>query len=473
MHKNSTYLLHISLKHLLITHKTGHPTKSVTFLHPSIQCRISMGDNNREALIRNRNVKYTRSVSLATDELHSFRSYLRWMCVDQSDVWTACLSWSVFIVFALVVPAVSHFVLACSSCDSKHARPYDSVVQLSLSSVATLSFVCLSNFVRKYGLRRFLFFDKLCDESETVRKNYTNQFNRSLKLLSIFVLPCFIAESAYKIWWYASGASQIPFLGNVILSDTVACLMELCSWLYRTMVIFLVCVIFRLICHLQILRLQDFAQVFQVDSDVGSVLSEHLRIRRHLKIISHRFRAFISWALLLVTGSQFASLLITTKSSSDVNIYRAGELALCSMTLVTALLILLRSSTKITHKAQAVTSLAAKWHVCATLDSFEAAVDGETPRGPIAENRVFTDGESDGDDAGDEEDELDNTKLIPAYAYSTISYQKRHALVKYFENNRAGITVYGFTLDRSTIHTIFGIELSLVLWLLGKTIGIS
>lgn len=45
--------------------------------------------------------------------------------------------------------------------------------------------------------------------------------------------------------------------------------------------------------------------------------------------------------------------------------------------------------------------------------------------------------------------------------------------VNYFENNRAGITVFGFMLDRSTLHTIFGIELSLVLWLLGKTIGIS
>lgn len=45
--------------------------------------------------------------------------------------------------------------------------------------------------------------------------------------------------------------------------------------------------------------------------------------------------------------------------------------------------------------------------------------------------------------------------------------------VTYFENNRAGITVYGFMLDRTSLHTIFGIELSLVLWLLGKTIFIS
>ncbi|KAJ9153831.1 hypothetical protein P3X46_027232 [Hevea brasiliensis] len=415
------------------------------------------------------NSKITRTVSNAYDEFHSFRSYLRWMCLDQSNKGLICLSWFMFILFAIVVPAISHFVLACASCDSKHTRPYDSVVQLSLSSVATLSFVCLSKFIRSYGLRRFLFFDKLCDESETVRNGYMNKLNRSLKLLSFFVVPCFIAESAYKIWWYASGASQIPFLGNVILSDTVACIMELCSWLYRTTIIFLVCVLFHLICHLQILRLQDFAQVFQVDSDVESVLSEHLRIRRHLRIISHRYRAFVLWALILVTGSQFASLLITTRSGAAVDIYRAGELALCSITLVTGILIILRSATKITHKAQAVACLAAKWHICATLDSFDAT-EGETPRTPLM---ITADAESEGDDAGDEEDELDNTKLIPAYAYSTISFQKRQALVTYFENNRAGITVYGFTLDRSTLHSIFGVELALVLWLLGKTVGIS
>lgn len=149
----------------------------------------------------------------------------------------------------------------------------------------------------------------------------------SLHIVSYFVIPCFLAMSAYKIWWYASGGSQIPFLGNVILSDTVACVMELCSWLYRTTVIFLVCVLFRLICHLQILRLQDFAKLFQIDSDVGSILSEHLRIRRHLRIISHRYRSFILCLLVLVTGSQFSSLLITTKAYTEVNMYRAGELA--------------------------------------------------------------------------------------------------------------------------------------------------
>lgn len=45
--------------------------------------------------------------------------------------------------------------------------------------------------------------------------------------------------------------------------------------------------------------------------------------------------------------------------------------------------------------------------------------------------------------------------------------------VTYLENNRAGITVFGFVVDRTWLHALFMIEFSLVMWLLGKTIGIS
>lgn len=432
-----------------------------------------MVDESDRLLNSNKKKSLTRSMSHPFDELHSFRTCLKWMCVDQSSCWTALLSWVVFLLLGLVVPCLSHFLLACSDCDSRHSRPYDTVVQLSLSGVAALSFVCLSHFVRKYGLRRFLFLDKLCDESETVRNGYTPQLTRSLKITFIFVMPCFAAEIAYKTWWYCSGGTHIPFLGNAVVSDAVACILEMCSWLYRTMVFFLVCVLFRLICNLQILRLQDFAQVFHDNSDVESVLREHLRIRRHLIIISHRYRIFILWALIFITASQFASLLIITRPTADLNIYKTGELALCSVSLLAGLMILLRSATRITHKAQSVTCLAAKWHVSATVDSFDT-VECDTPvaRMSLIFPAISGD-ESEAEDVGDEEDELDNTKLFPSYAYSTVSFQKRQALVSYFENNKAGITIYGFILDRSSIHSIFAIELALILWLLGKTVGIS
>ncbi|KAH9605424.1 hypothetical protein KSS87_001019 [Heliosperma pusillum] len=449
-------------------HDTNHYLKlndTGSFTAPT-ECLIPRKQNSHKT--------FNRMPSLANDELQSFRTCLSWMCVDQSTWLSACISWFVFVIFALIVPAFSHFYLACPTCDAHHHRPFDTVVQLSLSSVAALSFLCLSHFVRKYGLRRFLFLDKLVDQSDSVRHHYTSQFNKSLKILLAFVIPCFALESAYKIWWYASGATQIGFLGSTVLSDTIACTFELLSWLYRTLVFFLVCVLFRIICYLQLLRLKDFATAFEINSDVASVLMEHLSIRKHLRIISHRYRRFILGSLILITMSLFTSLLVSTRSNADMGPFRAGELLLCSITLVSGLMIILRSATKITHKAQAVTRLASKWHVCATIDSFTIS-ETETPVGHTTHHPFssVSPGHSDEDEAGSEEDDVDNTNFLPAYAYSSISFQKRQALVKYFENNKAGISVYGFMLDRSWLQLIFGVELSLTLWLLSKTVGIS
>ncbi|KAH7545275.1 hypothetical protein FEM48_Zijuj01G0076400 [Ziziphus jujuba var. spinosa] len=109
-------------------------------------------------------------------ELKSFMSFLKWVCVDQSSLWRASLSWSVFLFLAIGVPVLSHFLLDCSStCDADHTRPYHVPVQISLSLFATLSFFCISRWARKYGLRRFLFIDKLFDHSEKVRHGYKEQ----------------------------------------------------------------------------------------------------------------------------------------------------------------------------------------------------------------------------------------------------------------------------------------------------------
>ncbi|KAH6764543.1 extracellular ligand-gated ion channel protein [Perilla frutescens var. frutescens] len=361
-----------------------------------------------------------------------------------------------------------------SDCDPLHQRPYDAIVQLSLSSFAAVSFFCLSSFARKYGFQKFLFLDRLRHESEEIRHGYAHQFNRSMKLVWAFVLPCFLADSVYKIWWFTTVGTQIPYLYNIYLSKAVVCTLLICSWLYRTSICFIVCIIFRLTCYLQLLRLEDYAQVFARKSDVSSILTQHLRIRRNLRVISHRFRRFILSTLIVVTMGQFISLLVTTKPSSKVDIFTAGELALCSITLVTGLFICLRSAAKITHKAQAITSLAAKWHACSTTSTFDDEND-ETPRAQVASVQTVypvTPGWDSDKEEGDEDDELDDTSSVPSYA-NTISYQKRQALAKYFEHNRAGISVYGFVLDRSRLHTIFAVHLSLTLWILNKTIGIS
>lgn len=123
----------------------------------------------------------------AAVELKGFKSGLiTWVFLDHSNLWRAGLSWSVFFLLAIGVPIVSHFVFACSNCDEDHVRPFDTIVQLSLSVFATLSFVSLSSFSRKYGLRKFLFLDKLYDESEKVQQAYTQQLHVSFFFSILF-----------------------------------------------------------------------------------------------------------------------------------------------------------------------------------------------------------------------------------------------------------------------------------------------
>ncbi|KAJ4758037.1 hypothetical protein LUZ62_068412 [Rhynchospora pubera] len=417
----------------------------------------------------------SRCLSRPDDELLWFRSCLRWMFMDQSDSTNAFVSWVLFFILAIAVPAWSHFVLAFRP----QRQPYDAAVQVSLSAVSAASFLTLSAVLRRYGLRRFLFLDKLGRETEYVVVGYTKQLNRSFRILSLFVFPCFFAEIAYKVWWYYSSAGQTPWLGNPVLSDVVAFFAELVSWLYRTSIFFLTCVLFRLICYLQNLRLHDFVAVFEEQTAVEAVLKEHLDIRKQLKVISHRFRGFIVSCLLIVTASQFTSVLLTTRKDSVDNLFNTGELALCSIVLVAGLLIILRSAAKITHQAQALTSHAAKWHACATIDPCETDPVASSDITPATNsNSVYPVNFSDEDDedtTGDDEDtfgddELEDTKFMTIQVH-TISFQKRQALVTYLENNRAGITVFGFTLDRTYLHTIFMLEWTLFLWLLGKTIG--
>jgi hypothetical protein len=186
------------------------------------------------------------------------------------------------------------------------------------------------------------------------------------------------------------------------------------------------------------------------------------------------------------------------------------RLQLCSMSLVTGLLICLHSAAKITHKTQAVTSVAAEWHVDATINSTDRDEENpkipskahllhQQPTGPFppAEESMSSGEESD-EDGSRSEDRVDTSRFTSFHV--NISFQKRQALgehsrvlrstlcmsnafinpgihvafsVTYLENNQVGITVFGFVVDRTCLHALFMIEFSLVMWLLGKTIGIS
>lgn len=97
------------------------------------------------------------------------------------------------------------------------------------------------------------------------------------------------------------------------------------------------------------------------------------------------------------------------------------------MTLVAGLFICLRSAAKITHRAQAITCLAAKWHASSTINSFDD-VDDDIPRPRIVAPRMdYINGNWVSDNEEGDEDVIDNTNIMPIFTH-TMSYQKRQAL---------------------------------------------
>lgn len=153
-----------------------------------------------------------------TTELRNFRSYLRWVYVDHSNVCKAGLSWTVFFTLAFVVPTLSHFLLDCPTCDRDHSRPYHIPVQISLSVFAALSFISISSWDRRYGFRKFLFLDKLGDESLKIQRGYSEQM-QVCELFSflLFLFPVLFGMSSiicHSIFLLSVGKSNIVLLFN-------------------------------------------------------------------------------------------------------------------------------------------------------------------------------------------------------------------------------------------------------------------
>jgi IS1 family transposase len=72
--------------------------------------------------------------------------------------------------------------------------------------------------------------------------------------------------------------------------------------------------------------LQDFTKVFHQAPDVVATLRHHIKLRKQLRIISHRHRFFIISFLITATASQFWTLLSTTRPHAQFNLFVGGEL---------------------------------------------------------------------------------------------------------------------------------------------------
>ncbi|KAI5065410.1 hypothetical protein GOP47_0020105 [Adiantum capillus-veneris] len=106
------------------------------------------------------------------------------------------------------------------------------------------------------------------------------------------------------------------------------------AWAYNNSTFLVMCLLFRLMCRLQVMRLQSYYQLLEGrgSSSALVMLQEHMRLRQQLLLISHRFRLFLLLSLCAITASHFAILFKVMASHGIVNFARTGDLVVSSGT---------------------------------------------------------------------------------------------------------------------------------------------
>ncbi|KAE9599448.1 hypothetical protein Lalb_Chr14g0362331 [Lupinus albus] len=271
---------------------------------------------------------YARSKSMIFDELRNFRVSLKWCALDHSSCVGKLISYIVFIFLAIIVPLLtSLFVRVPKSSPQDDPISLNKLVQLPESALAIIAFFTFSRFFKRYGLRQLLFLDVLQYDTAYVRRGYTRELEKSFRYLSYIILPSFVVELAHKIIFFYEVKISAPHFSPGFPLNSIVFIFVLVSWVYRTGVFLLVCVMFRLTCELQILRFEGLHKLLEgYGSDAGVIFKEHLRIRKQLSVTSHRYRIFIIGCLVTITISQFGALLLVLSSKSAKTFFNSGDL---------------------------------------------------------------------------------------------------------------------------------------------------
>lgn len=94
------------------------------------------------------------------------------------------------------------------------------------------------------------------------------------------------------------------------------------------------CALFNLVGNLQIIHFENYGKVLEKDLDVSLYVKEHMTLTFDLSKISHRFRIFLLLEFLIVTASQFVTLLQATENQGIINLINGGDFAVSTLFLL-------------------------------------------------------------------------------------------------------------------------------------------
>lgn len=416
---------------------------------------------------RNQEIPEEGSDPRLDKNLQKLELFLTLLGFNQTSALSFAVSWIAFFFIGVAIPLVALELLDCSDCEQYQIKEFEAEIVASQACLASVSLLCVSHNLRKYGIRKFLFVDRFSGQMARFSDQYIQKIEDSFRMFVLWVLACFVLKTAREV-------TRVLYVPHDSWWLPVAILLALIlSWTYASAIYLSACILFYLVCNLQIIHFEDYGKSLERESGVMVFIEEHIRLRHHLSKISHRFRIYLLLVFLVVTAGLVVTLFLTTGYTGLITLINGGDFAVSSLVQVAGITLCLNAAAKISHRAQGIASLASRWHATVTCSSADAAqlrVSSSIGNLGVASTMgsvIISKSESD----------LESLEHIAMPRNTQLdscisSYHKRQAFVLYLQMNPGGITIFGLTVDRGLINTIFFIELSLVLFVLGKTVVI-
>lgn len=413
-------------------------------------------------LIEEQEEEKDETLVLLDESIHKLYNFFKILGFNQTSLFNTSLSCLSLFTLSIILPLLIIFYADCSDCDKFQIRFFEIEILVFQAMAAAVSLFCISHNLRKYGLK-ILLFVKLHYHQHLIL-DYVHKIHVFYRTLAMWMVVCFLLKTAREVTRIVYLHDEPWWQSVVYLIATLLC------WAYSTVLFLSGTGLFCLVGNLQVLHFENYGKLFDKDLDVSVYIEEHMHLTYYLSKISHRFRIFILLEFLVVTASQFMALLHTTGNKGVLNFINAGDFAVLSIVQLVGITLCLNAAAKISHRAQSLGSITSRWHALATCNSNNAQ-SGVTTNGVLA-NPVGNISRN------QSESDIDPTDYVPLPTNLQVtshmsSYQRRQSFVTYMQANTGGFTMFGWIVDRHFIDTIFFIEMSLVFFVLGKTINIT
>lgn len=390
--------------------------------------------------------------------LRSVQKTVRTLQLDHTASSWGFVSYIVGLLLLVVVPVCKVLFVKSQSDLPKRQLVFQPVVIVIGVSRSLVSFVFLSYAIRKHGLRGVLFLDSVAAEVAQVRKDYDTVIEFGSTMLVKLFVPAFLLYVCQLTWLYSQvDLKPLPFyIHNKVADLLIIVVFTGLSWMFQTTTYLYACVLFWKVCKLQELKMRQYYEMLTLGLDAEYYVLEYDRIIRDLGHTSHRFRHFLAFTgMISVSGALISMYEVVNTFHEQYSLCLWGELVVLTVVNLTGAWLCLRSASKIAHLHRRIVKRASFIHAERTL--------GMLPVSSPAMPKISEDG-------GEYPSKV-LLERLEQYCQRQDACARRAALVNFLSTSVAGISVYGFILDRFFVHTSVGAILTTTWFILGRSLS--